>query len=122
MTEWRPDARCPNCGRSPNVNFSEREVRRARKERQAARVTSVTCQKCKHKYWIRAAQIAAATPDPATNGVIPPDFPDRDAIVAAGIQTLSALMNTSNLEQIKGIGPARARRIREALDVVESVP
>lgn len=104
------------------MNFSEREVRRARKERQAARVTSVTCQKCKQKYWIRAAQIAAATPDVATNGVIPPEFPEREALVAAGIRTMTALRSTSNIEQIKGIGPVRARRIREALDVAGSVP
>lgn len=124
MTEYRPKARCPRCNRAPNVNFSAREVERAKRDRQAARITSVTCQRCGGKYWIRAREIAAATADPATNGngaqapAIPRDFPERDAVIAAGFETVDDLRKVGNLATTKGIGPIRAKVIREALDSV----
>jgi len=52
------DAHCPSCGRTPNVRFSEEEVRRARRERQAAHVLNVQCTRCGTRYWIQARDIA----------------------------------------------------------------
>lgn len=58
-------AECPNCGRTPNVRFSEDEVRKAKRERQAAHVLNVQCTRCGTRYWIQARDIAGATLDKA---------------------------------------------------------
>ena len=60
MSSYAPTCRCPKCGRRPNVQFSEDEVRRARRERQGANVADVKCQKCGSHYWIKARDIAAS--------------------------------------------------------------
>ena len=52
---------CPDCGRTPNVRFSEAEVRKAKRERQAAHVLNVQCTRCGRRYWIQARDIAVAT-------------------------------------------------------------
>jgi RNase P subunit RPR2 len=55
---------CPDCRRTPNVSFSADEVRRARRERQAAHVVYVQCLRCGTGYWIQARDIAKAKPEP----------------------------------------------------------
>jgi hypothetical protein len=57
---WKPDARCPSCGRCPDVRFSEAEVLRAKVDRQRAHVMEVTCtrESCRQRYWIQAGDIA----------------------------------------------------------------
>jgi len=54
------DVHCPSCGRTPDVRFSEEEVRRAKRERQAAHVLNVQCTCCGTRYWIQARDIAKA--------------------------------------------------------------
>lgn len=60
---WKSAARCPTCGRPPNVRFSRREVERARRERQLARLQTARCTRCGTRYWIRARDVANATLD-----------------------------------------------------------
>lgn len=60
---WVPDARCPGCHRVPPVRFTGREVRRARRERQTARLQTVRCPHCRTTYWIQARDVAAAALD-----------------------------------------------------------
>lgn len=60
---WRPAVRCPECYHPPTVRFTEREVQRARRDRQAARLQNVQCARCLTVYWIQARHVAAATLD-----------------------------------------------------------
>lgn len=60
---WKSAARCPTCGKPPNVRFSRREVERARRERQSARLQTVRCPRDGTRYWITARDVAAATID-----------------------------------------------------------
>lgn len=60
---WKSAARCPTCGRPPNVRFTRREVERARRERQTARLQTVRCTRDGTRYWIMARDIAGATLD-----------------------------------------------------------
>ena len=66
MTGYRPTAKCPSCGRRPPVQFSEAEVQRAKRERQSARVLSVSCPRCGARNWLHARDIANAerVPEP----------------------------------------------------------
>ncbi len=117
MTEHRPVARCPGCGRSPNVSFSAGEVRRAKRERQAANVVSVKCPKCRERWWIKARDIAAAKPNGSRPpDLLPADFPEREILANVGVTTISELLSYNDPKDIPAIGPARARRIRAALD------
>lgn len=113
MSGWKPDARCPDCGRPPNVRFSERDVRRAKVDSQHRRVMNVQCTRCRARYWIRAGEIARSTAD--ENGRLPPDFPGYHALRAAGIETLSGLFDIEDYTKIKGVGAATDRAIRAAL-------
>jgi len=50
---------------------------------------------------------------------LPADFPGRDALIAAGITTVSALRDQKDLVAIKGIGAKTAEEIEEALAGLE---
>lgn len=113
MNGWKPAARCPKCGRPPNVRYPKDQVRRARRERQRTRVTNVVCSRCRTRYWIRAGEIARAVPD--INGKLSPKFPGYHPLREAGIRTLADLAEVEDLQAIDGIGPAIEREIRAAL-------
>lgn len=61
--DWKPAVRCPKCHRPPAIRFTEREVLRARRDRQSARIQNYRCNRCGTVYWIQAKHIAAATLD-----------------------------------------------------------
>lgn len=114
MTEYKADVKCPNCGRCPNVRFSGDEVERSKRERQAAHVISVQCQRCRSRYWIRARDIARATAEGGPE--LPQDFPERADLMRAGFRTVDELRKLDDLTDIPGIGAAKARRIMLKLD------
>lgn len=60
---WTPATRCTGCHRGPPVRFTGREVSRARRERQSARIQMVRCPHCRTTYWIQARHVARATLD-----------------------------------------------------------
>lgn len=47
---------------------------------------------------------------------LPDDFPGRRALEAAGIETMTDLLQVDDLRAIPGIGPATERKIRRALE------
>lgn len=47
---------------------------------------------------------------------LPDDFPGRDALAAAGVESVAELVDIDDLRGIPGIGPATERKIREALE------
>lgn len=122
MTKWKADAKCPHCGREPNVRFSEREVRRCRVDRASARHTEVQCPRCRRKFWIRSGQIAAASTNgrASTNGHLPEDFPWRGKLVDLGIESLTDLQEVEDLTQLPGFGDTRAGQVNKALDALKS--
>lgn len=78
------------------------------------------CTGCRSRYWIQARHIAQAEMEgPLTNGhstALPSDFPERESLVEAGVRTLEELEGVADLTALPGIGPAKRRRIHEALD------
>ena len=58
---------------------------------------------------------AQAAPAPVGDG-LPDDFPGRAQLVAAGLDTMSAVRAHEDLTQVEGIGPATAGKIQEALE------
>lgn len=114
MTEYKPTSRCPNCGRCPSIRFHEGQVALAKRERQAANVISMQCERCRSRYWIRAREIANAQADGLPE--LPADFPERDALTQVGIRTVEELVRIEDLTSLPGIGPARAKRIALKLD------
>lgn len=132
MTKYVPKARCPNCGKISSVRFSEEEVTRASRERQAAKVVEVRCGRdrgrgrplrCATRYWIRAREIAFATPEghatpyERSNGDYPPGFPERGKVVLreSGLE-VSDLERIEDWQSIPGIGPATERKMRAAIE------
>lgn len=117
MTTYKPKAECPSCRRRPPVEFTADEVRKAKRERQAARVLSVQCPRCQTYYWIRARAIAQATAN--GNGTrpisLPPEFPGRSHLVRAGLTSLAEVRARDDLTDLPGIGPKTAEQIEEAL-------
>lgn len=113
MSGWKPDARCPDCGRPPNVRFTEAEVRRAKVDSQSRRIMNVQCTRCRTRYWIRASEIARSSAD--ANGRLPSSFPGYHALRSAGIETVSGLFDIEDYTTIKGVGAATDRAIRAAL-------
>lgn len=61
--QWKPTVTCPRCGLGPPVRFTEREVQRARLDRQGTHLQNVRCGRCRTEYWIQARHVAAATLD-----------------------------------------------------------
>lgn len=116
MTEYRPQSKCPNCSRAPNVSFSADQVEQAKRDRQAAHVVNVQCPRCRTRYWIRARDIAGARQDGPAG--LPADFPARDELMRAGVDSLEALAAIEDLTSIPGIGPAKAKRILSKLDTM----
>lgn len=115
--EYKPRSSCPECGRCPPIRFSRDEVRRAKRERQSARVLSVQCPRCRNRWWIRAGEIARAYM--VRGSLIPSEFPGREHLVRAGISSLQGVLDRrGTLTEIPGIGPATASRIEEALDAI----
>lgn len=113
---WSPDCQCPDCGRTPNVGFSIDEVRRAKRERQAARMTSVKCPRCGTTYWIRARDVARATPPDFLVFLDAPTVAVLRERGLTGREDVERLRRLGKLGEVEGVGPARERRIREALD------
>ena len=66
------------------------------------------------KWWIRAREIAAATPEPGPT--LPVDFPGRADLERAGIQSIAQVRAVTDLMEIPGIGRATAKRINARLD------
>lgn len=125
MTKYRAEANCPDCGRTPNVLFSGRQVRRCKRDRAAGHHTEVKCPRCGRFYWIRNIQIAKARPvdrngkpKARTNGRrrIPPNFPAAGVLQREGIETLDDLEAVEDFGEIPGVGTKRAEKIRNALD------
>lgn len=116
MTTYTPACGCPTCGRRPPVGFTADEVRRARRERQAARVVKVHCPRCGRYYWVRARDIAVAMPVPSGADSLPADFPGRTHLVRAGLGSIEKVCGADDLEDVPGIGPKTARQIQEILD------
>jgi predicted flap endonuclease-1-like 5' DNA nuclease len=59
-----------------------------------------------------------ATSTPASGTPLPPGFPGRNALLAAGYTTLESLrgLSETDLIAIKGIGPKLAQQILQALE------
>lgn len=131
MTRYVPKAKCPKCGRAPSVRFSEEEVARARRELQATRIVEVRCGRdrgrgrplrCGTRYWIRAKDIAFATPEAEAassgraNGDYPPGFPERGKVVLreAGL-SVDDLERIEDWQSIPGVGPATEREMKAAM-------
>ncbi|MFW6084876.1 MAG: hypothetical protein ACODAA_06655 [Gemmatimonadota bacterium] len=53
---------------------------------------------------------------PPEGGTLPEDFPSRDELVEAGLDTLAKVRAADDLTVVNGIGPARAKEIAEQLD------
>lgn len=51
-----------------------------------------------------------------SGGRLPEDFPHRGILEAAGVETVRELRQVADLTEIHGIGPARAKEIREAVN------
>jgi hypothetical protein len=125
MNRWQPTTVCPGCNRTPNVTFSEREVLRARSERQGAHVAHVICTRCGTGFWLLARDVAEA--QPVQNGRLLGLFDPATAAALrkAGLTTaelLRSTMEAGKLEEVPGLGPARVSQIRKLLDAgAESV-
>lgn len=64
-----------------------------------------------------ASEVENETPDRGeTFTPLPDDFPGAATLAEAGINTIEDLVAAGNLTDIPGIGPARAAKIREALE------
>lgn len=98
------------------MSFSEDQVRQAKRERQAAHVVNVQCPRCRTRYWIRAREIAGARPDGPAG--LPEDFPAREELLHAGVDSLEAVAAVEDLTAIPGIGPAKAKRVLSKLDIL----
>lgn len=59
---------------------------------------------------------AAAALEAEGDDTLPEDFPGRRALLEAGVATWAELLAIDDLEAIRGIGPATAKRIREAME------
>lgn len=53
---------------------------------------------------------------------IPPDFPEAATLRRAGIEIFAELLDVDSMESLPGIGPAKAGRIRAALEQLGLMP
>ena len=128
MTTYRPRSRCPKCGRPPGIEVPEAQVRRAARDRGAAKVMRVQCRdgRCRSVWWVTAREVARsrAMPNGANgrNGAprrtpLPEDLPGRDLLVQAGVGSVEAVLERQELRSLPGIGPATERKVFQRLDV-----